>query len=72
MVIATGFEGTPNSARPPVEEKKKASPLYSSAAGSSMSSPFGSSPAASSGPADEGETGVDDDAFNVLMKIFDK
>ena len=72
VVIATGFEGTPNSAKPPVEEKKKASPLYSSAAGSSMSSPFGSSPAASSGPADEGETGVDDDAFNVLMKIFDK
>ena len=72
VVIATGFEGTPNSAKPPVEEKKKASPLYSSAAGSSMSSPFGSSPAASSGPADEGETGVDDDAFNVLMKIFDE
>ena len=72
VVIATGFEGTPNSAKPPVEEKKKASPLYSSAAGSSMSSPFGSSPAASSGPADEGATGVDDDAFNVLMKIFDK
>jgi len=72
VVIATGFEGTPNSAKPPVEEKKKASPLYSSAAGSSMSSPFGSSAAASSGPADEGETGVDDDAFNVLMKIFDK
>ena len=72
VVIATGFEGTPNSAKPPVEEKKKASPLYSSAAGSSMSSPCVSSPAASSGPADEGETGVDDDAFNVLMKIFDK
>ncbi len=71
VVIATGFEGTPNSAKPPVEEKKKTSPLYTSAAStSSVVSPFDRS--SSAGAQDSEETGVDDDAFNVLMKIFDK
>ncbi len=75
VVIATGFEGTPNSAKPPVEEKRKASPLYSSAAGAgSTASPFdrGGISGMGGGSSEPGETGVDDDAFNVLMKIFDK
>ena len=72
VVIATGFEGAPNSAKPPVEEKKKASPLYSSAAASSPISPFDRAAAAATTPSGSEETGVDDDAFNVLMKIFDR
>jgi len=71
VVIATGFEGAPNSAKPPVEEKKKASPLYSSAASSSPISSFERAAAATS-PSGGEETGVDDDAFNVLMQIFDR
>ena len=71
VVIATGFEGTPNSARAPEEEKKKkTSPLYSSTAntGSPAASPFDrGSAAASSGSS---ETGLDDDAFRELMNIF--
>ena len=72
VVIATGFETTPNSAKAPTEEKKKASPLYSAGSGMSTASPFdrgGSAPSAE--PASSGETGVDDVAFRELMKIFD-
>ena len=75
VVIATGFAGPPTSAQPPVEEKRKARPLYSSAAGAgSTASPFdrGGISGMGGGSSEPGETGVDDDAFNVLMKIFDK
>lgn len=64
VVIATGFDKAPNSAKLEADAKKKddASSLFTEATAS----------AGEDGAAAAGDVGSDDAAFDVLMRIFDK